>query len=90
MYAKIIKDHIDCTAELGEEYRREGLVVYGPGSNEPEGLLDVRLLDDDRELMYDCRADDEALEDLLSWAARDVGATILQVKEAGKWVDTIS
>lgn len=90
MYAKILLDHIDCVPLLGEDYKRVGRVVVGTEPAPDEGLLQVRILDDDRELYYTCEADDEALESLLSFCMGDVGATVLQVMKEGEWEDTIS
>lgn len=83
MYAKITRDLI----AQGDWDPRTGVVFDGA----PVGdVLKVRLLDDDRDVYYLADADDEALEPLLSWAARDVGTTILQQRIDGNWVDVIS
>lgn len=86
MYWKITKDNL---WEEGDSLPSR--VGFRTKTNEPrlDALLDVRLLDDDREHYYTAVADDEALEDLYHWAYRDAGVTILQVKTDGKWVDTI-
>ena len=96
MYAKIMKDHLfDPVATLTDDLGltdRTGVVLFGgPSEREDPLLLDVRLLDDDRILYFECLADDESLERLADWAARDSGCTILQTKDAnGTWQDTIS
>lgn len=90
MYAKIVKDHLGVEDVLGPDFAREGMVVIGQGSNEPDGLIDVRLLDDDRELYYEVRASEDSLEHLMDWGMHDAGATILQTKDmTGEWRDTI-
>lgn len=93
MYAKITKDHLDLGDVLSDWKPRDGQVIIDrsspPHSHDIE-RLEVRLLDDDRELYYEAVATDDALEDLFMWAQRDAGVTILQVKKGNAWVDEIS
>jgi hypothetical protein len=54
--------------------------------------LQIRLLDDDGELVYEARATRERIEDseerafeLLDWAMADAGCTELQYFDNGEW-----
>lgn len=90
MYARITKDKL---WEPGDSLpSREGEVIVDHHNGEFSGtVLDVRLLDDDREHYYTAVADDDALEALFDWAMFDAGCTILQVKdEDGNWKDEIA
>jgi hypothetical protein len=97
MFAQITKDVLDLTDTLGPEFDRTGKVIIGT-TPPTEGLLRVRLLDDDREIYYYGLATDDALEDFLNWAMADAGCTILQVYKTGyqhcatvgTWEDVIS
>lgn len=89
MYAQITKDLLYDGNYIKVNRKHE--VIFGGGPHQVGPLMKVRLLDDDRELYYEAVSDDEALEDLFSWAMRESGVTILQVwKSPGKWVDEIS
>jgi hypothetical protein len=91
MYAKIVTDHLDVTDTLGPEFDRTNQVIICEFHKQvPTDLLDVRLLDDDRELYYTAVADDDALEGLFTWAMKDSGVAILQTKQDGEWKDVIS
>lgn len=86
MYAKITKDLL-VDGEIITTDRTGQVLWNGPLVG---NLLQVRLLDDDREVYYEAVADDEVLESLASWAAKDSGVTILQTKQHGAWKDAIS
>lgn len=89
MFAKITKDYLGLDDVLPAWKPRDGEVILDRPTKSLRNMLEVRLLDDDRNLYYEALADEEGLEPLLSWAMRDAGATILQTKEHGAWVDTI-
>lgn len=86
MYAKITKDLLYDGKII--EIDRTGIVLL---NGTPIGdTLEVRLLDDDREVCYLALADDEGLETLYSWAMSDAGTTILQTKGRDGWEDALS
>lgn len=95
MYARITKDHLDLSSVLPDWRPLDGLVVVD-GEHDEAKLFKVRLLDDDRELYYEAKVDgDEAAEQLLEWAMRDAGATILQrlandVSQGYVWTDYLN
>jgi hypothetical protein len=53
-------------------------------------LVKFRCLDDDGEVYYVGVADDEALEAVFDWAARDSGVTVLQCWIDEQWKDVIA
>lgn len=90
MYARITRDLLYDGATITND--RSGDIIIGDKTTDDHvgGMLDVRLLDDDRIPYFLARADDDALEDLYEWAYHDSGVTILQVKHGANWVDEIS
>lgn len=95
MYARIVRDLLDESGAPGFKRKDLGMkevVGYHFGTEAVGQELEaVRLLDDDRVVIYYAVADDEALESLATWAADDSGCTILQVLDKeGEWKDVIS
>jgi hypothetical protein len=87
-YAKITEDHLWKEGDVSPS--RIGWSLGDEQERPTEGVLQVRLLDDDRELYYTAEATDDALETLHSWAGIDAGVTILQVLKGDVWEDVIA
>lgn len=61
--------------------------LYGP-----RGVLEMRLLTDDREPVYAGVVTDTADDqlDALRWAMTEEGCTIIEVRRAGVWMQEVS
>jgi hypothetical protein len=90
----ILSEADGCSLEL-REMNRVGVHSrdYTPERFAKADTLDIRLLDDDGELVYEARAtrkrildspEDRAFE-VLDWAMADAGCTELQYFDGGEW-----
>lgn len=89
-FAKITKDLLFTPddADMGLTNRTGEVLVGDPSTHTYHPKHDLfRLLDDDRIPYFEGWADNDGMEFALEWGMRDSGATILQVRKDGRWVD---